>query len=373
MANEYDLSDKEIETIFNKIWKGIKEDNNYKPVSNPKGIVLGGQPGAGKSNSVTNLKSSHFGENVVVINGDEFRRFHPKFKEINDKYGKESVNYTGQLSGRITQMMIDKSVEERLNIIVEGTFRTAETPMKTLKQFKNANYSTGVVIATTEAETSWESTKERYEKMIAVGKPGRYTPKAGHDLTVDRLGENADRVYQSGLADTFAVNNRQGELWNSNQPGMPSQAINDELNRIKLNVLDHDGQRVLAEVNASIENQDMPYRRKEEQYSTFRQTLLTNQEKGIEIEQAKPGRTYSGEIVTIGENTIIQQSKINKIVEHEPKNLTGIESSDVGKYLKVNYDYQNKGIVVERDGKVIGLDNSLEREKSNHSENDLSK
>lgn len=69
---------------------------------------------------------------------------------------------------------------------------------------------------------------------------------------------------------------------------------------------------ILAEVNASIENQDMPYRRKEEQYSTFRQALLTNQEKGIEIEQAKPGRTYSGEIVTISENTIIQQSKLIK-------------------------------------------------------------
>lgn len=373
MAKEYELSDENIEQIFNRLWEKRKKEKNYTSVNEPKGFVLGGQPGAGKSNSIGSLKAQHFGENVVVVNGDEFRRFHPKFEEINAKYGEESVNYTGQLSGRITQMMIDKSVEERLNVIVEGTFRTAETPMNTLKQFKDADYSTGVVIATTEAETSWESTKERYDKMKAAGELPRYTPKAGHDLTVDRLGENADRVYQSGLADTFAVNNRQGELWNSSQPGMPSQAINDELNKIKLNVLDHDGQQVLAEVNASIENQDMPYRRKEEQYSTFRQALLTNQEKGIEIEQAKPGRTYSGEIVTISENTIIQQSKINKIVKHEPKNLTGIESSDVGKYLKVNYDYQNKGVVVERDGKVIGLDNSLEREKSNHSENDLSK
>ncbi len=373
MAKEYDLSDNDIQKIFNKEWEERKLAEGYTPVSEPKGYVLGGQPGAGKSNSIQKLKDAHFGENVVVINGDEFRSLHPKFDEINAKYGEESVNYTGQLSGRMTQMMINKSIEERLNVIVEGTFRTAETPMNTLKQFKDANYSTGVVIATTEAETSWQSTKERYDEMKSAGEMPRYTPKAGHDLTVDRLGENADIVYQSKLADTFIVNNRQGEVWNSSESGMPSQAVNNELNKIKLNVLDHDGQRVLAEVNSSIEHQDMPYRRKEEQYSNFRQTLLTNQEKGIEIEQAQPGRTYSGEIRSIGENTIIQQSKINKIVEHEPKNLSGIESNDIGKYLKVSYDYQNKGVIVERDGKTIGLENSLQNEKSNHNENDLGK
>lgn len=149
MAKEYELSDSEIQEIFNDEWEERKATEGYTSVTKPKGFVLGGQPGAGKSNSITSLKDTYFGENVVVINGDEFRSLHPKFDEINNaKYGEESVNYTGQLSGRITQMMIDKSVEERLNIIVGGTFRTTKTPMKTLKQFKDANYSTGVVIAT---------------------------------------------------------------------------------------------------------------------------------------------------------------------------------------------------------------------------------
>lgn len=54
MVKEYDLSDQEIQNIFDKYWKEEKTDKKFEAVSNPKGFVLGGQPGAGKSNSIDN-------------------------------------------------------------------------------------------------------------------------------------------------------------------------------------------------------------------------------------------------------------------------------------------------------------------------------
>lgn len=174
MSN-YTVSEEKILEAFNEAWDNAKTQNpETQPVEHPKGFVLGGQPTAGKSKSISCIKNEHFGKNVLVINGDKFRELHPHKAIIDAQHGERSVDYTAQFSGKITQMIIEKVISERLNIIIEGTFRTAQTPINTLTQLKNANYQTGVVIATTDAQTSWQSALDRYEDMKKAGIPPRY-------------------------------------------------------------------------------------------------------------------------------------------------------------------------------------------------------
>ena len=35
--------------------------------------------------------------NVLVVNGDEFRRYHPNFDEIQAQYGKDSAKHTSRV------------------------------------------------------------------------------------------------------------------------------------------------------------------------------------------------------------------------------------------------------------------------------------
>lgn len=62
---------------FNKIWEDFMKDKSLSPIGNPQGYVLGGQSGAGKSNLITLIQKENR-ENVLVINSDEFRKYHPK-------------------------------------------------------------------------------------------------------------------------------------------------------------------------------------------------------------------------------------------------------------------------------------------------------
>lgn len=201
---------------FHTIWEDFIIKKSIPSVQNPKGYVLGGQPGAGKSNLITLVQKENQ-ENVLVINGDEFRKYHPRFSEIQAEYGKDAPKHTAELAGKMTERVIEKALENKFNVVVEGTFRTAETPLKTLTDMKQNGYSTAVYIMTTSAQTSWNSTLERYEKMLAAGEPARYTDKAHHDKVVAELPKNTDIVFQSGKADNFKVFSREGKIFDKAQ------------------------------------------------------------------------------------------------------------------------------------------------------------
>ena len=217
---------------FENIWDDLMDEHQIKPESAPKGFVLGGQPGAGKSNLIRKINMELEG-NVLVANGDEFRRYHPDFDAIQAQYGKDAPKYTAEFSGRMTEQVIERALSEGYNLIVEGTFRTDETPMKTLDDMHKHGSETAVHIQTAPSEISWQSTLERYRVMEKAGETPRATPKEHHDLVVGLLPKNADTVFLSGKANVFKVYSREGLIFDSriHQGQMPSAAIDHELHR----------------------------------------------------------------------------------------------------------------------------------------------
>ena len=193
---------------------------------------MGGQPGAGKSNLVGIIRQE-LNRNVPIINGDEFRRYHPNFDGIQEQYGIDSPKHTAAFSGHMTERVIEKALREGYNISVEGTFRTTETPMRTLEKMREHGYETAVYIQTAPSEVSWQSTLERYQVMELLGETPRATPKEHHDLVVKLLPQNADSVFLSGKADVFKVYSREGLIFDSRVQfqEMPSVAIDHELHR----------------------------------------------------------------------------------------------------------------------------------------------
>ena len=198
--------------ILKQIWEHSTHQGKILPSSRkPLGYVLGGQPGSGKSVLTASIKNKT--PNIVCINGDEYRSWHPQFSEIQKKYGKDSAKITAKFAGKVTEYLINRAIKEKYNVVIEGTFRTAETPLKTLKELKNNGYTTFACIKTCPAEVSWNRCLARYEDGLKdkSGKE-RFTDKSHHDLVVKNLAKNADIVYKSGLADKFGVVGESGDL-----------------------------------------------------------------------------------------------------------------------------------------------------------------
>ena len=51
------------------------------PVAHPDAVLLGGQSGAGKT-TLHKLYRKQYENNVIIINGDEYRKSHPHFAEL---------------------------------------------------------------------------------------------------------------------------------------------------------------------------------------------------------------------------------------------------------------------------------------------------
>ena len=193
---EKNYTNEELELVFQKILKMYM--SSYSSSKNPKVFLLGGQPGAGKSGleNMLNLKDEY-----ISISGDDYREYHPRFREINLEYGKEASKYTQQWAGQITEKLIEKLAKAKYNLIIEGTLRTAQLPLKEADRFRKLGYEVELHVLAVKPEKSYLGTLLRYEEMIKWGKIPRMTPKEHHDLVVKNIGDNLEVIYNSKAFD----------------------------------------------------------------------------------------------------------------------------------------------------------------------------
>jgi len=160
------FTEKEFEEIYNFIKSKLIID---KEVCNEQRVyVLGGQPGAGKS-TLTSRIEEKMKNNIIVINGDDFRSYHPNYKNLVKAYGDDSVLYTQKFSNAITEKLIEDLGNEKYNLIVEGTLRTSEVPLKTSRLLHDKGFNTNLSIVCVKPEFSYLGTLERYQKMKENG------------------------------------------------------------------------------------------------------------------------------------------------------------------------------------------------------------
>ena len=186
------FNDEEFQKKYLKIKKKLVINKNS--VEFPKVFVLGGQPGAGKSTLTSKIEES-MGKNIIAINGDDFRSSHPNYDNLIKTYGDDSVLYTQKFSNTITEKLIEDLGNEKYNLIVEGTLRTTEAPLKTSKLLHSKGYSTNLNIVCVKPEFSYLGTLERYQEMKKNGLIARATPKESHDNVVASFAENLSKIY----------------------------------------------------------------------------------------------------------------------------------------------------------------------------------
>ena len=108
---------------------------NLIPQEKPLAFILGGQPASGKSKLAKEFIGKFSNDNILFVNGDIYREFHPnRQKLINNplSYSKE----TQVFSNVFTENLIREAIENKYNIMVEGTMRNPQVPYNTAKMFK---------------------------------------------------------------------------------------------------------------------------------------------------------------------------------------------------------------------------------------------
>lgn len=194
MANEF-FTEKE----YKKYYKQIKEMliNKKDKDSIHLATLVGGQPGSGKSELTKFIQAED--KNAIMIDGDFIREYHPGLQKIKSDFGTDYPKVTQPFVNRVVEQLIDELSKEKYNLIIEGTLRDMDVPLRTATMLDDRDYLVELHIIATNQALSWQSTIDRGDRMQEAGKIPRYVDKEYHDKIVSSLPETVEELAKSDV------------------------------------------------------------------------------------------------------------------------------------------------------------------------------
>lgn len=187
-------------------------------VANPTAVILGGQPGAGKTDLLTaaNLELQAKGS-TVTINGDLLRPFHPQYGALQQDVPLDAARYTDHDSGRWVEKRITAAQERQVNLVIESTMRRPEVFARTAGHLHEAGYQVEARVLAVSERLSWQGVHQRYEAMLAAGDAGRFTARETHDAGASGLIDTLRQIERTKSADRVLVADRAGTVLYDNR------------------------------------------------------------------------------------------------------------------------------------------------------------
>lgn len=201
------------ETIFREQILRHEIPEGALPVDHPTIILVGGQPGAGKTGIVTASRTelTQRGSTLQII-GDDLRAYHPHFR----RYQKENAESASQLThhdaSRWTDKLLIEAASRRLNIVFENTMRSPEAASFLAQQFRVAGYRVETRVVAVNERESWQGCLNRFEQMHSEGNAARIPPKEHHDNAVIGLVDTIRHLEEKKLVDAVQVRLRNGVI-----------------------------------------------------------------------------------------------------------------------------------------------------------------
>lgn len=218
-----------LDNINKKIYDSIVGEENY--IKNKIAYILGGQPGSGKSSFTKHNQNQVNVKGAIVINGDDYRAFHPNYNQIVSTDIRDMPNKTQPFVNNVIETMLSTLSDENYNLIIEGTLRTSTVSQTTCEKLKSKGYNTSLIIVACDAEISWLSTISRAEEMAKTGEYPRFVPIEKYNTIVSNISHNLDYLRSQNCFDHVLVADRAGNvLYRETDIEKPSKALDFALN-----------------------------------------------------------------------------------------------------------------------------------------------
>lgn len=216
------------------------------PSKNPQAYLLAGQPGAGKTKLADIFTRQHSG-NIVFVSSDDYRKYHPRYGELQAAYGDDAVLHTQKFAGKMTEALIDDLSASGYHLIIEGTLRTTEVPLRTRDLLRSRGYDVSLNLILVHPEVSYLGTLKRYQQMKEIGLTPRMTPKEHHDLVARSIVDHLHTLYEQDAFPQVRVYNRAGEcLYDREKTPFrdPSELFREEFSR---DLTHHERERIVRD------------------------------------------------------------------------------------------------------------------------------
>ncbi len=190
---------------------GLRAQVPGEPVSPPRFVSVGGQPGAGKGRVLEEAGAALPGS--VTVNGDELRQFHPDYGCLMREDPLRMPEVTASASGPWVGMSNEYLRERYISAVVETTLRQPDVLLRESKAFRQAGYETELRVVAVPLEVSRLGTVTRYLEQIKDAGAGRWTPGEHHDIAAAAVPGTVAALVTSGLVDRVVIQDRDGRVF----------------------------------------------------------------------------------------------------------------------------------------------------------------
>lgn len=173
----------EIDDIYRSLIQPTLFDSPAVEESEPTLVLLGGQPGSGKSRASTRVLAEYKG--MVALSGDDLRIFHPHYLELVTELPERAGEVLAEATRPWVRAVLQDSVMRRRSLLLEGTFGDPDVTLATASRFRDAGFHVRVIAIASPRVLSLVTAASRYLRDRKAGSPARFTRLSAHDRGYD--------------------------------------------------------------------------------------------------------------------------------------------------------------------------------------------
>lgn len=216
----YELGAAERAAIFERriLRRFLHDEEGIKLPDKPELIILGGQPGSGKTGVLsTSQKELQRKGATWTINADDFASFVPAYDDLQKIHGAEAADMVRGITSDWIQKTVQAAQTRGVNVVFESTMRQPEVVKRTLADFRGHGYQTHAKMLAVNPMVSWQGNHLRREYLAAKGSHTRLATREAHDAGVRGSGATVDMIERERLADRLTIVSRAGQVLHTNE------------------------------------------------------------------------------------------------------------------------------------------------------------
>ena len=163
----------------------------------PRAILLGGQPGSGKS-ELARMAQHELSQNgrAVVIDADKLRERNPAYWALSITDPKNAADLTHKEAAEWARRLTTATVQGRRNLVIDGTMQDPKGILTLAAKLREHGYTVEARVIAVNPEVSINRARLRFEEQVATRGVGRFVNRVdGYLAEINEiLGQTAETL-----------------------------------------------------------------------------------------------------------------------------------------------------------------------------------
>lgn len=174
--------------------------------SHPRAILLGGQPGSGKS-GLASMAVRDLGScgGSVIIDADQLREKNPIYKSLSRADPQHAADHTHKEAAEWAKRLTKAAMQGRRNLVIDGTMRDPNGIQNLATQLREHGYTVEARVIAVNPEVSIMRARLRFEEQVASRGVGRFVNHAQHDAAYRGLAHSVSALELARAVDAIHV------------------------------------------------------------------------------------------------------------------------------------------------------------------------